>query len=149
MNNFFYNVSVAIPLRQTFTYHSKQKIIPGTRVAVKFGSRSKLGIVTEEIKGTTIQTKTIHQVLDNDPIFSEVELKILAWASDYYHHPIGEVLGSFLPTNLRNIKTVLDDMDAVAKVEIENNPFQKNLTPQQTEAVKTLSELRGFAPTLL
>ena len=149
MNKFFYNVSVAIPLRQTFTYYSKQKIIPGTRVAVKFGSRSKLGIVTEEIKGTTIQTKTIHQVLDNNPIFSEVELKILAWASDYYHHPIGEVLGSFLPTNLRNIKTVLDYMDSVAKVEIENNPFEKNLTPQQTEAVKTLSELRGFAPTLL
>ena len=40
-------------------------------------------------------------------------------------------------------------MDSVAKVEIENNSFQKNLTPQQTEAVKTLSELRGFAPTLL
>ena len=69
MNKFFYNVSVAIPLRQTFTYHSKQKIIPGTRVAVKFGSRSKLGIVTEEIKITTIQTKAIHQVLDNEPIF--------------------------------------------------------------------------------
>ncbi|MDA9068783.1 primosomal protein N' [Gammaproteobacteria bacterium] len=149
MNKFFYNVSVAIPLRQTFTYHSKQKIISGTRVAVKFGSRSKLGIVTEEIKITTIQTKAIHQVLDNEPIFSEVELKILAWASNYYHHPIGEVLGSFLPTNLRNIKTVMDDMDSVVKVDIENNPFQKNLTSQQTEAVKTLSELRGFAPTLL
>jgi primosomal protein N' (replication factor Y) len=43
----------------------------------------------------------------------------------------------------------MDDRDSVAKVEIENNPFQKNLTLQQTEAVKTLSELRGFAPTLL
>ena len=124
MNKFFYNVSVAIPLRQTFTYHSKQKIIAGTRVAVKFGSRSKLGIVTEEIKVTTIQTKAIHQVLDNEPIFSEVELKISVWASDYYHHPIGEVLGSFLPTNLRNITTVVVELDSVAMVEIENNPFQ-------------------------
>ena len=108
MSKFFYNVTISIPLRQAFTYHSTQSIIPGTRVAVKFGSKIKLGIVIEEIEATNIQTKLIHQVLDDEPIFSGIELKILAWASDYYHHPIGEVLGSFLPTNLRNIKTVID-----------------------------------------
>ena len=41
MNKFFYNVAIAVPLRQTFTYHSNQEIIPGTRVAVKFGKTNK------------------------------------------------------------------------------------------------------------
>jgi primosomal protein N' (replication factor Y) len=149
MSKFFYNVTISIPLRQAFTYHSTQSIIPGTRVAVKFGSKIKLGIVIEEIEATNIQTKLIHQVLDDEPIFSGIELKILAWASDYYHHPIGEVLGSFLPTNLRNIKTVIDSTEIFLNNKKPNDSFLKNLTREQTEAVDILSKLKGFKPTLL
>ena len=149
MSKFFYNVTISIPLRQAFTYHSTQSIIPGTRVAVKFGSKIKLGIVIEEIEATNIQTKLIHQVLDDEPIFSGIELKILAWASDYYHHPIGEVLGSFLPTNLRNIKTVIDSTEIFLNHKKPNDSFLKNLTREQTEAVDILSKLKGFKPTLL
>jgi len=149
MNKFFYNVSIAIPLRQTFTYHSTQKIISGTRVAVKFGSKLKLGIVIEEIDATNIQTKLIYQVLDNEPVFSDVELKILTWASDYYHHPIGEVMGTFLPTNLRNVKKVMDVQESFSGHATPDNSFVKNLTQQQTEAVDILSKLKGFQPTLL
>ena len=84
MSKFFYNVAIAVPLRQAFTYHSNQQIIPGTRVAVKFGRTNKLGIVTEVISKTDIKTKPIHMVLDDLPIFSKTELKIFKWASDYY-----------------------------------------------------------------
>ena len=57
MSKFFYNVAIAIPLRQSFTYNSNQQIKPGTRVAVKFGSKLKLGIVIEAIKSTEIKTR--------------------------------------------------------------------------------------------
>ena len=108
MSKFFYNVAIAVPLRQAFTYHSNHSISPGTRVAVKFGRTNKLGIVTEVINNTAIKTKPIHMVLDDLPVFSKTELKIFKWASDYYLHPIGEVIGSFLPTNLRQTKNIFE-----------------------------------------
>ena len=77
MNKFFYNVAIAVPLRQTFTYHSNREIIPGTRVAVKFGKTNKLGVVTETVSNSDIQTKPIHMVLDDGPVFSKQNLKFL------------------------------------------------------------------------
>ncbi|NBX41498.1 MAG: hypothetical protein EBR15_08805, partial [Gammaproteobacteria bacterium] len=41
--------------------------------------------------------KRIHQVIDDAPIFDEPLLALLRWASDYYHHPLGEVVATALP----------------------------------------------------
>ncbi len=151
MSKFFYNVAIAVPLRQAFTYHSNQQIIPGTRVAVKFGRTNKLGIVTEVISETDIKTKPIHMVLDDLPIFSKTELKIFKWASDYYLHPIGEVINSFLPTNLRQTKNTFEAEMIESNKEIieQNSEFQTTLNSEQIKAVKFLNELIGFMPTLL
>jgi len=151
MSKFFYNVAIAVPLRQAFTYHSNQQIIPGTRVAVKFGRTNKLGIVTEVISETNIKTKPIHMVLDDLPIFSKTELKIFKWASDYYLHPIGEVINSFLPTNLRQTKNTFEAETIKSNREIieQNLEFETTLNSEQIKAVKFLNELKGFTPTLL
>ena len=151
MSNFFYNVAIAVPLRQAFTYHSNQQIIPGTRVAVKFGRTNKLGIVTEVISETNIKTKPIHMVLDDLPIFSKTELKIFKWASNYYLHPIGEVINSFLPTNLRQTKNTFEAETIKSNKEIieQNLEFETTLNSEQIKAVKFLNELKGFTPTLL
>ena len=151
MNKFFYNVAIAVPLRQTFTYHSNQEIIPGTRVAVKFGKTNKLGVVTETISNSDIQTKPIHMVLDDGPVFSKTELKIFKWASNYYLHPIGEVVISFLPTHLRQTKntyevSILNDNKKIIE---KNLDFETNLNSEQVKAVKFINKLQGFMPTLL
>ena len=151
MSKFFYNVAIAVPLRQTFTYHSNQQIIPGTRVAVKFGRTNKLGIVTEVMNDTDIKTKPIHMVLDDLPIFSKTELKIFKWASDYYLHPIGEVINSFLPTNLRQTKNTFEAETIKSNKEIieQNLEFETTLNSEQIKAVKFINELKAFSPTLL
>ena len=151
MSKFFYNVAIAVPLRQAFTYHSNQQIIPGTRVAVKLGRTNKLGIVTEVISKTDIKTKPIHMVLDDLPVFSKTELKIFKWASDYYLHPIGEVISSFLPTNLRQTKNAFEAETIESNKEIieQNLEFETTLNSEQLKAVKFLNELKGFMPTLL
>ena len=151
MSKFFYNIAIAVPLRQAFTYHSNQQIIPGTRVAVKFGRTNKLGIVTEVISKTDIKTKPIHMVLDDLPIFSKTELKIFRWASNYYLHPIGEVISSFLPTNLRQTKNTFEAETIASNKEIieQNSEFETILNSEQIKAVKFLNELEGFLPTLL
>ena len=150
MSKFFYNVAIAIPLRQAFTYHSNQQIVLGTRVAVKFGTTNKLGIVIEVISNTDIKTKPIHMVLDDLPVFSKTELKIFQWASDYYLHPIGEVISSFLPTNLRQIKNTFEVVTTNdRKKSIEKNlKFETNLNSEQVKAVDFLNKLKGFMPTL-
>jgi len=38
-------VAVPVPVRSSFSYLSKNKILPGTRVKVSFGSRSLIGVV--------------------------------------------------------------------------------------------------------
>ena len=149
MNKFFYNIAIAIPLRQTFTYHSNHKIKPGIRVKVKFGTRVKLGIIMEVIEKTEIKTKSILQVIDDYPAYSNVELNILRWAANYYHHPIGEVVISFLPSHLRQVKTTIEKQIKPLKEESTSYSFEKKLTKQQFKAVKELSKLTGFMPTLL
>ena len=151
MSKFFYNIAIAIPLRQAFTYHSNQQIIPGTRVAVKFGRINKLGIVIEVISKTDIKTKPIHMVLDDLPILSKTELKIFRWASNYYLHPIGEVISSFLPTNLRQTKNTFELETIASNREIieQHSEFETILNSEQIKAVKFLNELEGFLPTLL
>ena len=41
-------------------------------------------------------------LLDQEPLLSKDLLELNAWASRYYHHPLGEVFATSLPTALRN-----------------------------------------------
>ena len=49
MNIFYYDIAVGLPLRQCFTYKSKEVIKKGKRVIVPFGSKSIVGIVVKKI----------------------------------------------------------------------------------------------------
>ena len=131
--------------------HSNQEIIPGTRVAVKFGKINKLGVVIEAVSDSEIQTKSIHMVLDDGPVFSKTELKIFKWASNYYLHPIGEVVISFLPTHLRQTKNTYEVsiLDGNKKIIEKNLDFETTLNSEQAKAVKFINKLQGFMPTLL
>ncbi|MCC7758424.1 primosomal protein N', partial [Klebsiella pneumoniae] len=42
--------------------------------------------------------------LDDEPVFSTTVWRLLMWAAEYYHHPIGDVLFHALPVMLRQGK---------------------------------------------
>ena len=111
MNFFYYDIAVGLPLRQCFTYKSKDIIKKGERVVVPFGNKSIIGIVVKKVsKPKSLKgLKEIIEITDDHIAFDKSEFKTILWASDYYHHPIGEVFFSFLPTLLRkkNDNTVL------------------------------------------
>jgi primosomal protein N' (replication factor Y) len=44
-------------------------------------------------------------VLDSEPVYSTSTWRLLLWAADYYHHPIGDVLFHALPIMLRQGKS--------------------------------------------
>ena len=106
MNIFYYDVAVDIPVRQCFTYKSISKIKKGTRVTVPFGKKTLIGIVIKvsSISTSIVKTSAIKEIISVDDqyiCFKKPLFNTLLWASEYYHHPIGEVFLSFLPSILR------------------------------------------------
>jgi len=72
-----------------------QTLIPGQRVRVPLGRREVIAVVVECVASTHIETKklkSIVQVIDPEPLFDPLLLKLLLWTSHYYLHPPGEVL---------------------------------------------------------
>lgn len=105
-------VAINTPLRKTFDYlPSKEpdckEIQPGVRVKVPFGKRSLVGIVLSITDQTDIdiaKLKHIEEVLDDTPIFQQNLCDFFLKAAQYYHHPIGEVVFSGLPSTIRQGK---------------------------------------------
>ncbi|MBK8816834.1 MAG: primosomal protein N' [Methylococcaceae bacterium] len=106
---FILKVAIAVPLNRLFDYVAhvdtiQTKIEPGSRVEVPFGNGKKIGYVVEICHESDIsfdKLKPIERILDEHPLLSSDDLKLIHWASDYYHHPIGEVLSTAFPAALR------------------------------------------------
>ncbi|MDQ5891497.1 primosomal protein N' [Pectobacterium aquaticum] len=103
-------VALPVPLARTFDY-----LLPaggvtpqvGARVSVSFGHRKAIGIITALSNTSDLpleQLKPVHDVLDEQPLFPPSLWRILLWAVEYYHYPIGEVLFHALPILLRQGK---------------------------------------------
>ncbi|AOR62933.1 primosomal protein N' [Pectobacterium wasabiae] len=103
-------VALPVPLARTFDY-----LLPaggmtpqvGTRVSVSFGNRKAIGIITALSDTSALpleQLKPVHDLLDEQPLFPPSLWRILLWAVEYYHYPIGEVLFHALPILLRQGK---------------------------------------------
>lgn len=80
-------------------------IRPGCRVLVPLGRRQVVGIALSEPSlpdaPDLFTCRPVSACLDETPLLPEAILDLCAWASAYYHHPIGEVLAAALPASLR------------------------------------------------
>ena len=141
-----------MPLRQCFTYKSKDIIKKGERVVVPFGNKSIIGIVVKKVsKPKSLKgLKEIIEITDDHIAFDKSEFKTILWASDYYHHPIGEVFFSFLPTLLRkkNDKTVKATGE-IAKYELNEKDKNFKLTKEQSTNLNKLNKINRFDPSLI
>lgn len=128
-------VAVPSPLRKLFdylpptdcNYESLNNLI-GARILVNFGNREVLGIIWEISNKSSIEfakIKTAIKILDNEPLLTPSILKLLSWTSEYYHHPIGEVLIQALPNLLRKHR--------ISKRKSKNTKtYKKNLVLNQS-----------------
>jgi len=101
-NNLYIEVSVTLPVFNTYTYAVpeglKEVISPGKRVLIPFGKRKITGYVLGSAKNSDIKgIKNIIDVLDEIPLFPASMIPFFKWLSDYYIHPMGEVIKEALP----------------------------------------------------
>ena len=152
MNIFYYDIAVGLPLRQCFTYKSKEVIKKGKRVIVPFGSKSIVGIVVKKIaKPKSLKgLKEIISIADEHSCFNGPIFEAITWASNYYHHPIGEVFFSFMPTLLRkqNDKIIID-LDDNTEYKLNEEDKKLKLTKEQNINLSKLNKVKKFSPSLI
>ncbi|KVV15852.1 primosomal protein N' [Flavobacterium sp. TAB 87] len=104
---FFVEVILPLSLAKTFTYRVSEAeyhfIQKGMRVAVPFGKSkmyTALVLETHQNQPTLYEAKEIHQILDEKPIATEVQLKHWLWIASYYMCGIGDVYRGAFPSAL-------------------------------------------------
>lgn len=104
-------IHVCIPgtNRDFFDYSVDDKNpVPGSRVLVPFGKKTRLGIVIREgLNNSGITIKPITDIIDNKPLVPECMLKLCTWIANYYQAPLASVISLALPKNLRLGKPLL------------------------------------------
>lgn len=104
-------VAVPGPFRTPLDYLPPQAepsadvpVEPGSRVSVPLGRRRLVGVVVGAEDHSSLDAhrlRRVQKVLDSAPILDTDILELAHWASEYYHHPLGEVLARCLPPRHR------------------------------------------------
>ena len=118
---YFIDVILPIPLQKAFTYHiteaEAQFLNEGMRVAVPFGKSKIYTALVYKIHQnppTAYEARTIHQILDEKPIITSLQLKHWEWIAEYYMCSIGEVMRAAMPNAfLLESETIISKNDSV------------------------------------
>lgn len=104
---YFIEVILPLSLAKTFTYKISEAeydfIKKGMRVAVPFGKSkiyTALVLDVHENAPTLYEAKEIHQILDEQPIATEIQIKHWLWVANYYMCAIGDVYRGAFPSGL-------------------------------------------------
>lgn len=153
-----YRVAIPVPVYRLFDYLPPDdveldNVKPGVRLEVPFGKGKKIAVLLEIVGHSELDTgklKRVVRILDHKPLLSVKDLKLLLWAGNYYHHPVGEVLSAAFPAALRQGKPVvvqtvkryaLTDLGKVTESDqLHRTPKQKSVFEKFHSSPVSLSE---------
>jgi len=150
-------VAIATPLRCLFDYlpdaaSNLKNLQPGLRVSVSFGRRKDITGIVVSISNQSDhpqhKLKKINHVIDEHPVFNHKHLRLLKWASDYYHYPIGEVIFSALPSSLRKNNSITKYNEKIWCLTEKGAAFETKLikqAPKQSQLLNYLQQRRSPA----
>ena len=104
----YVDVILPLPLEGLFTYavsdEMAAQVREGVRVVVPFNRSKRYTAIVVKIhdEKPDFDTKNIIEILDNQPIILQEQLRLWQWMSDYYMAPLGEVMNAALPAGLKN-----------------------------------------------
>ena len=123
----FIDVILPIPIEKSFPYGitaaEADFLKSGMRVAVPFGKSKIYTAIVHSIHNQeplVYEAKDIHQILDEEPLVTQNQLKHWEWIADYYMCTLGEVMRAALPSAFilesetvisKNNNTALNDED--------------------------------------
>ncbi|EKD41425.1 MAG: hypothetical protein ACD_73C00724G0007 [uncultured bacterium] len=142
----FLDVIIPQALNKTLTYEylGTEKLEIGQRIRIPLGKKSVTGLIDSLHETSPYQktAKPIIEVLDPFPLINAPYLDWLKWASQYYLHPLGEILKMAIPN------TFWEDIhwdkislkkSRLQSAPIENDSGQKQLNKNQNEIYEKLS----------
>ena len=146
------NVAINVPLSRTFDYllaDGSSTPPTGARVAAPFGRREQVGIVLDASGSSDVpvaKLRSINRTLDEEPLLTEADLWLIRFASDYYHHPVGEVTAAALPALLRQGRELNPRIECIAATDAGMQADVESLArraPRQAELLGTLIDAGG------
>ncbi|MDH3577483.1 MAG: primosomal protein N' [Gammaproteobacteria bacterium] len=146
------NVAVNVPLSREFDYlppSTGAPPAPGCRVLVPFGRRQQVGLVLGHSDESSLPAGKIRRcdaTLDESSLLAAVDLRLIRFTSDYYHHPIGEVVAAALPALLRQGKALHPTVETIAVSDLGQSQDIEALArraPRQAELLEFLIDAGG------
>ena len=101
-------VALDVPVPKLFDYRAPDATSAdvGRRVLVPLNRRSTVGVIVELGHSTAVPAERLKEavrILRDLPPLAAEDLRLLRFASNYYHHPVGAVVLAALPTRLRRL----------------------------------------------
>ncbi|CAG7856506.1 Primosomal protein N' [biofilm metagenome] len=140
-------VAIAIPLYRYFDYLAppginESELCPGIRLEVPFGKGNKIAYLIETCRTSNIapeKLKPIVGILDEKPLLFPKDIELLLWASQYYHHPTGEVFSTAYPAALRSGKSATlpsnENVYGLTEIGQVTTAHQLKRSPKQQQAL--------------
>jgi len=143
---YFVEVILPLSLSKTFTYRVSEAeytyIKKGMRIAVPFGKSkiyTALAIELHQNEPTLYEAKEIHQILDENPIVTEIQIAHWQWIASYYMCAIGDVYRGAMPSAfLLETETVISQKQDVfvSETDLSDQEFLIYDALQQQSSLK-------------
>ena len=146
------NIAVNVPLSREFDYlppRAGAVPTPGCRVLVPFGRRQQVGLVLGHSDSSVLPAGKLRHCdagIDELPLLGESDLELIRFTSDYYHHPIGEVVAAALPALLRQGKALHPMVEMIAVSDAGDSQDIETLArraPKQAQLLEFLVDAGG------
>jgi primosomal protein N' (replication factor Y) len=149
----FADIILPLNLPQLLTYgvpHNLQNMIKtGMRVEVSLGKNKQYAGIVARLhnkKPEQYEVKPIRNIIDDEPIVNDTQLKFWEWIGDYYIAAPGEVMQAALPAHLKlagetRIEWAPQDIDVLHEWSDETFPAAEAL---ETRGELTMTELRSI-----
>ncbi|MEI8384558.1 MAG: primosomal protein N' [Nitrosomonadaceae bacterium] len=133
-------VALDVPVATLFDYLASDATTHdiGVRVQVPFGRKIMTGVIMEVLDSSPVtpgKLKTAASLFHDIPPLPLTLLDLCRFCSNYYHHPLGEVVMNSLPSRLRSNKPFIQK---------STPPFQFRLTDAGRHADTTSIPVRSI-----